>query len=207
LKNLDVVEISKKKRHVYLLEKLQQKKTLTAAETKELEKYEMAQKNKDTEKTPETFKTRRAAAAYLKVSERTISNYLNNDPDEILKNKQGHFIRRSLDLFKRNNGTATGPKHRGLAADADIKETKNELIRMDLAARKGKLVLREEVEKASIAKIIMVKRILLNMSKRLPPLLKGKSQRKIQEIIRKEVNHTINIFAKDYEKKGGSSET
>ncbi|MBN1377839.1 MAG: hypothetical protein JXA04_01235 [Gammaproteobacteria bacterium] len=162
-------------------------------------------KNTETKKTPDVFKTRREAAAYLGVSERTISNYLKNDTEGVLKNAKGYYIRNSLDRFKENNGAAGGPKTRVISAEADIKEFKYKLMQRELEIEEGRLVSREDVEKESIKKILMVKRVLLGLPRKLPPLLKNKPTRKMQDIIRAEIIHCINIFAKGEAATDGSS--
>ena len=112
------------------------------------------------------------------------------------RTEDGKYIRQMLDIYKANEGSkASEHKDKKLIAEVDVKQTKAELMQMELAEKKGELISRDEVQKGIVRKIIAVKRALLGLGRNLAPRLAMKNEREIKKKIDKEVREIIAAFA------------
>ena len=140
--------------------------------------------------------TQREAAAYALVSARTVRRWLNEGMLTAQADGKTVYIKSQLDFYKRNEGRQpTEAKTKGQTADAEYKDAKAKLMQMELEIKQGTLVRLEDVQQGRLARIQAVKRALLALPRKLPPLLEGKSAKKMQTIIRNEVTQTITGFA------------
>lgn len=197
----DPVEIAKKTRHLTLLQKVKGGRTLTASEIEELGRYEKKsdKPKKDTHqfKDGEIFETIAAASEYTGKTERTIRRWV---ADGMARTENGGYIKAVLDQWNRDNsgggsGSLFEHKQRKDAADAEYREIKSKLAQIELAIAEGKYLPREEVERGRIERIDTVKRILLSLRMKLPPMLVHKGLADMKNIIGEEVERCIRIFA------------
>ena len=199
---IDVVEVATKTRHLHLLRKLKGGRMLTAAETRELAKFEKktGRKKKAKKKTAriadeQIIKTQKQAAAYAGTTPRTIRRWVE---EGMPVTEDGHYIRGMLDIFKANKGRQqTETKTKSESADAEYKDAKAKLMQMELELKRGQLVPKQDYDKRDIARILAVKRALLGQGRKLAnKLAVMKNPRKIQSIIDSENRSIIEGFAK-----------
>lgn len=193
-KALSVVEAAKQKRHIALLEKFKRGEDLEPREIIELEGYEnQAIDNPAAQIQGMLFATQKQAADYAGVSTRTIRNWV-KEGMPMAPGKQYAAV--YLDAMKKNDGSqADVIKDRRNIGDAENKELKNLLLKMTIDERKGILISLDEVEEGRIERIQITKTVLLGLARKLPPLLKDKSTREMTVVLRKEIEHCINIFS------------
>jgi len=205
---VDAVEIAEKQRHLYLLERVKNNKTLSKGELDELAELEKKQQ-KSTKRgkartcpersrriaAEQIIKTQKEAAQYASVNTRTIRRWIKNG---MPRTEQGFYIKGMLDFYKKNEGTAPDEDRlRQQKAEASLKETKSQLAELELKFKQGEFLNRADYEKQQVAKVIAVKRALLGMGRKLAPrLAKLRNTRKVQAIINEEVRNIIERFAK-----------
>ena len=202
------MEIAEKQRHIHLLDKVRNNRALTKKELEELAGLEEKNKKKKAKKTngknaraaeiaaAELISTQKDAANYAGVSTRTIRRWANEGMLTVTADGKKKFIKSQLDFFKRNAGKeATEEKKKGQMADAQYKDAKAKLMQMELQIKQGQLIKLDEVETGRVERIQAVKRVLLVLPRKLPALLHGQSSKRMQQIIRKEIIHAIEVFA------------
>ena len=200
---LDAVEIAEKQRHLYLLERVKNNKTLSKGELDELAELEKKQKRSGTAKrgkaqiaAEQIIKTQKEAARYASVNTRTIRRWVKNG---MPRTEQGFYIKGMLDFYKKNEGIAPDEDRlRQQKAEASLKETKFQLAELELKFKQGEFLKREDYEKQQIAKIIAVKRALLGLGRKIAPrVAKLRNVRGVQKIINEEMKSIIERFAKE----------
>ena len=197
-KDIDAVEIATRRRHLFLLEKLKNSQILTAKETDELTVIEKKTGSKKQSKSAiaaeQVIRTQAAAAKYAGVDDRTIRRWVKN---KMPRTGEGHYIKSMLDFYKSNSGSqTTDAKKRGGEAEANLKETKSQLLSIELKLKQGQLVPIEDLEKQRITRITVVRRALMNVGRKLAPQLAVlKEPRLIQAKIDSEMEDIVNTFA------------
>lgn len=189
------VEIAQKQRHAHLLEKIKQQKTLTAAEIKELETFELSRKKADSMDAGggRVIATQKEAADYCGVTTRTIRSW---EKEHVLRGADGHFLIERLDERIAEREEDSNPlKTRLLTASAAEKEYKAQLTEIQLKIKMGELIPREAIDTQRIERIAEVRRVLLSMIRKLPARLSGKNTKDMQEVVREEIYHALNVFA------------
>jgi len=207
LSKINALEIAAKQRHLHLLEKIRNGKRLSKSELKELEEFETLSKKtkkKTAKKKTQTktdknlgriFTTQKKAAEYLGVSVRTIRNYVKRGMPLVDGKKYSSVF---LDQMKVNDGSlADEIKDRKNEAEAENKTLKNKLLTIDLEIRQGKLIPIDEVEAGRVARIQEIKTVLMGLPRKLPALMKDKNTREQTAIIKREIEHCINVFANE----------
>jgi DNA-binding transcriptional regulator YiaG len=189
---MSVIEIAAKQRHLLLLKKVRNNQPLTQRELKELQAIEsMSKEAKD--KTTSVIASQKEAADYCGVSTRTMREW---EKQDTLRDADGNYIKSRLDERVAAREIDGNPlRTRLLTADAEYKETKSELARMQLAVRTGELLPRGDVEAGRLARVVETRRTLLAIVRKLPPLLGGRTQAQMTAIIRREVYQTLTVFA------------
>ena len=127
------------------------------------------------------------------MSERTIRRWVKNG---FPRAEGGGYPAAILDIFKKNDGSADS-KEQLREEEIGYKSAKRRLIEMELAIKEGRLITKEQIEKERIERILAVKRVLLSLPRKLPGRLRGKGTRKMQEIIKREVEQAIGVFSGD----------
>ena len=186
-KKFDVVEIAKKKRHAYLLEKLQ-KSSLTKSELEELKQLE------HTELPAGVVESQKDVAKTFGVSVRTIRNWVKNG---MPARKDGGYDLSEIYRWKLEKDGETGDegkqKHHW---EIHYRQYKALLAEIDYRKALGELVTREEVEEGRIQRILTVKKALLGLPARLAPQVVNLDIKKAEEIIKIRIEEIINDFAR-----------
>ena len=197
---MDTVAIAKKQRHVYLLNKIRNGgKGLSARELDELKEYESAAAEQTQNSKPETqnsaITSQTAAADYCGVSARTMRNW---EKEHSVKDSRGNYILATLDQLRINqtgDGGSSSIKKRLLVADAEHKELRSELVKIEIDSRTGKLIPIEEIDRQRVSRIIEVRRVLMSLVRKLPAKLQNLNVHRMQEVCRDEIYRCLDIFA------------
>ena len=81
-------------------------------------------------------------------------------------------------------------------ADADYKETKAQLSKLELEIKRGEWRRADEIDKQNVAKVLAVKRALLGLGRnKAPHWIKFRDARKLQKAIDEEMKSVIRAFA------------
>lgn len=186
-KKFDIVEIAKKKRHAYLLEKLQ-KSSLTKSELEELKQLE------HTELPAGVVESQKDVAKTFGVSVRTIRNWTKHG---MPVRKEGGYDLSEIyrwKLDKDGEGGEEGKqKHHW---ETHYRQYKALLAEIDYRKALGELVTREEVEEGRVQRILTVKKALLGLPDRLAPQVVNLEVDKAKEIIKIRIEEIINDFAR-----------
>lgn len=188
-KKVDLVEIAKKKRQIYLLRKLQKGRALSVAEIKELEKLE----NKTLP--PGVLRTREEVGKAFGVSARSVQYWLK---DGMPKTPEGHYDLIMIQTW-RNNKNKKPEKSNDLDKinwDIKYREYRARLSELDLKKANGLVIDREEVETGRVARIMAVKRSFLLLGRTVAPIIVGMEAREIQAHIDEKVKEIIKQFGR-----------
>ena len=181
----NLAEIARKKRHLYLIEKLHSGKTLTKQEIRELEEFESEPNDKTIVKTIDEV------AKVMEVSYRTVQRWKR---EGLPVTKEGFY---DLDQIKEWHEAEIGPEESEGKAfwDEKIRKYKAHLLELELKKILGELVSRDEVEKGQILRVIAVKRSFLALPTRLAPLLAMKEPREIEAVLYEAMAEIIDEFS------------
>ena len=187
----NVVEMAKKKRHIYLLEKMQKGKALSPSELQELAKYE----NGD-DVSPSIVETQKDVARAFAVSARTVRYWIE---DGMPVEEDGRFdlVRiQSWKFFKKekkgNKDNGSGEKTNWEAKEIEFKAKLKEIAYKE---KMGQLIDRSIAEEALSEIIITAKRQFLSLPKQIAPQLVGLDAQKIDEILDERLKEIIGGFA------------
>jgi len=195
--NVSMSEIAAKQRVLTLLKKVRNRQTLTAGELKELKAHEAmaASVTEPKEKpiNPSVLSSQKEAATYCGVSSRTIRSW---EREYALRDADGNYIIERLDeRIAERDEDASPLKTRILTADAEHKEVRAELGRIQLKIRLGELVPREAIEVQRVERVLETRRVLMSLIRKLPPLLKGKTFAEMAETVRGEIYYVLGVFS------------
>jgi len=141
------------------------------------------------------IKGQEAAARYAGVSKRTIRRWVFEEKMPLTKD--GCYIKTILDLYKANRGKEhTEVRTRIIESEANSKEAKAKLLKLELQMKQADLHSRSECEQQTIEKILIVKRGLQALPKKVAARLPAKLRRKVEAIIDAEIRILIAGFAK-----------
>lgn len=189
-KKVNVLDMAKKKRHIYLLEKIQKGKTLKPTEITELEKFE------GKESLPVgVVVTQGDVAKYFNVTIRTIGNWCR---EGLPKTENGYF---DLAIIRKWREVKDAARKKGkdpnmAEYDMRFRRAKAELAEMELARRRGELLDRQEVERNLILMVQTVKAALLSLPKQLAPQVAVIDVKAAQVILEKRIREIIENFAR-----------
>ena len=183
-----LAEIAKKKRHLYLIEKMHGGKALSKQEITELENFEIVPLS------PTIVKTVDEIAKVMGVSYRTVQRWKRDgmpvtkdgyyDLDEV---KEWHTKR----IEKKKNPVQEGKDF----WDERIKKYKATMLELELKKATGELVSLDEVNKSRTARIMIIKRSLLSIPATLASTLAMKEPREIETILYEAIGEIIDDFA------------
>jgi phage terminase Nu1 subunit (DNA packaging protein) len=196
-KNQNLAEIARKKRYLHLIEKLHSGTALSKQEIKELEDFE-------TEPLGDTVvKTIEEVARIMDVNWRTVYRWKR---EGMPVTKDGYY---DLDEIKRwydgRSGSIDEETEGKIYWETKLRKYKASLLELELKKVTGELLLRDEVEKGRIARIIAVKRAFLALPTRLAPVLAMKEPREIEVELYEAISEIIDEFAgviNDHKKTG-----
>jgi len=185
-KKQNLAEIARKKRHLYLIEKMQSRKPLSTQEIAELEQFEADPLG------PAIVKTMEEVAKVMDVAYRTVQRW---KKDGMPATNEGFY---DLDEIKawyeqRNVDQAEDRAY----WNTKILKHKATLLEMEVKKATAELLPRDEVEKGMIARIIAVKRSFLALPTRLAPVLAMKEPREIETELYEAIIEIIEEFARD----------
>lgn len=189
----NLAEIARKKRHLYLIEKLHSGKALSKQEIKELDDFESDPGDKALVRTIDEV------AKVMVVSCRTVHRWKR---EGMPVRKDGFY---DLDEIREWHEKRMGPEESEGKAfwDEKIRKYKAHLLELELKKVLGELVSREEVEKGQVLRVIAIKRSFLALPTILAPILAMKEPREIEAILYETIAEIIDEFsgAKDEKEK------
>src|SRR3989339_751384 len=185
-KKQNLAEIARKKRHLYLIEKMQSRKPLTAQEIAELEQFEAEPLG------PAVVKTMEEVAKVMDVAYRTVQRW---KKDGMPTTKEGFYDLDEIKVWheQRNLDQAEDRAY----WNTKILKHKATLLEMEVKKATSELMPREEVERGRIARIIAVKRSFLALPTRMAPVLAMKEPREIEAELYQAIIEIIEEFARD----------
>ena len=182
-----IAEIAKKKRQLYLYNKMQSGKPLSVSEIKEVEAFEASTLS------PGVVRTQAEVAQALGVTKRTIERWVSQGMPitregnyDLLDIKAWKVTRKRFKYLKDNEKEKW---------DIEYRKNKALIIKIEYEKTLGQLISREEVEKGRIARILAVKNAFLVLPTRLAPLLAMKEPVEIQEILYENIAEILDDFA------------
>lgn len=202
--DVDAVDIAQRQRHLFLLNKIKSNQALTKTELDELGEYERKQKakgrgtkGKAAAAAEQIIWSQKEAAEYVDRDVRTIRRWLKDGMSQVQADGRIGYHKAVLEFFKASEGKSPLPaRQRDLEAQADLRETKAKLAKLELAIKEGELIRKDEIEQQRVQRILIVKRALRGFGRKLAPrLAKIKSPRKIQALIDSDIVTIIQIFA------------
>lgn len=185
-KKQNLAEIARKKRHLYLIEKMQSRKPLTAQEIAELEQFEAEPLG------PAIVKTMEEVAKVMDVAYRTVQRW---KKDGMPTTKEGFYDLDEIKAwYEQRNADQTDERSYW---NAKILKYKATLLEFEVKKATAELMPREEVERGRIARIIAVKRSFLALPTRMAPVLAMKEPREIEAELYQAIIEIIEEFARD----------
>lgn len=181
-----------------LLMRIKNGETLKRSEYKLLKDLERELEPLEQENGEARVRTFGAAAAYLGLSERTITYHLRRG--NLRQNADGSFDRSVLDEFLNSVGRRKVDKERTrrrMAADLRYRLARAEKEETLVAQLKAQLYDMDEIKEGWAWRVSEVTAALQSLVDRLPPLLVGKGRLEMAEIIRDEVHHLRERFYHD----------
>lgn len=193
----NVVEVALKKRHLHLLQKLQQGKPLTPSEIKELRQFE------DQQVEPGIVRRQEEVAQVFGVSVRSIQHWVR---EGMPHTKDGLYsivnIQAWRDLKKAGKGKSDDIEQ----WTAEWKKYKAQYAELELKKALGEVIDREEVERGRVTRILIVKKSLLALPQEVAPILANLEPREIQVILEMRIKNIIRRFSGQSETKNDSKE-
>jgi uncharacterized protein with FMN-binding domain len=205
MSRMNILSTATKQRHLSLLEKMKAGRALTAAEIKELEKYEMA-KTKTRQEAQGTrqkavkdkayIATQTAAAKYAHVDVRTIRRW---QTEGLVRDVKLGYLREQLTAYAAANGRPTNDKTRKDKAEADYREAKARLAQIELDIKEGRLVEIEAVKRFMIEQVTAAKRRLLGVGQKVALRLSVIDDPAIIATeIKTEIEESIELLAREF---------
>lgn len=189
--NPKILEMAKKKRYIYLLEKLRGGKpatTLSKSELKELEKFAADPDS------PGIVDSMVKVAKAFEVSDRTVRYWAKDGmpmtPDgkyDLTEIQAWHFLKKHPEK--------SGKETHSQKWEGEYREYKARLMRIEYERKLGNLIPKEEVEKQMVQRIIAVKRAFLSLPRALAPQLVGMEPREIESVLMGRIKEIIENFA------------
>jgi len=181
-----------------LLLRIKNGETLKRSEYKLLKDLERELEPPGPESAEARIRTFGAAAAYLGLSERTITYHLRRG--NLRQNADGSFDRLVLDEFLNSVGRRKVNKEctrRRMAADLRYRLARAEKEETLVAQLKEQLFSMEEIREGWQWRVTEVSAALQSLVDRLPPLLEGHGRLEMAEIIGNEIHHIRERFYRD----------
>ncbi|MBN2120689.1 MAG: hypothetical protein JW734_06510 [Candidatus Omnitrophica bacterium] len=160
----NLVELAKKKRQIWLLDKLQKGKPLSASELKELERLEGG------ELQPGTLRTQEEVGQALHVSARTVRNWVK---EGLPKTPEGYYSLLEIlawQAVKDKKGAAGDEKEKQFW-EIEYRKYKAKLAELELKKAYGLVLDKEEVEKGQVARILAVKQTMFAVPRTAAPVI------------------------------------
>ena len=184
----NLAEVARKKRHLYLVEKLYSGKPLLISEISELERLEAGPLG------PTVVATMEDVAKLMGVSCRTVQRW---KQDGMPTNREGHYDLRQIKKWhvSRADKDKTELEESRAYWKDQIARLQAALLDLEVKTRTGQLMSREEVERGRLDRIIAVKRALLSLPTVLAGKLAMKEPREIEAVLYKAISEIIDDFS------------
>lgn len=189
-KKVEFSKMAKKKRFIYLLNKLQKGEKLNPSEIKELERAEKEPNS------PGIVELLEEVAKGFGVGHRTVQRW---KKDGMPVNPEGTYNLVHIQRWRNDkNSKITGKKDKAYYERERLRiKVKKEMI--ELQKIQGSLVPMEEVKKGRIDRILMVKRIMMALPKDVAGILAMMNEpRDIEVYLTDKMIEICNIFAGEY---------
>ena len=186
--NQNLAGIARKKRYLYLVEKMYGGKPLSKQEIKELEDFEAEPLDEAIVKTIDEV------AKIMDVSWRTVYRWKR---DGMPITKDGNYnLEEIKKWYEEKIGSVDEGATEGRAYwDEKIRMYKASLLELELKKMTGELLPRDEVEKNRITRIIAVKRAFLALPTRLASAMAMKEPKEIETTLYEAIAEIIDEFA------------
>lgn len=183
----NIVEMAKKKRLIYLLEKLRNEKTLSKAELNELEKLEKGA-------LPAGYVAGQDELSEIfGVNPRTIRRWAKQG---MPKASEGCYSIAAIQEWRfRNDKRKKTEKTKDGEWELRFRQYKALLAEIEWKEKTGQLIPIGDVERDSVQKIIAIKTKFLSLPRTIAPQLVGLEVQKIESILRIRIEEIINDFA------------
>ncbi|MEI8350082.1 MAG: MerR family DNA-binding transcriptional regulator [Candidatus Omnitrophota bacterium] len=183
-----ILEVANKKRHLFLLQKLHEGKSLSRSEIKELEKFEG--KNPK----PGIITTQEKLAQIFGVSNRTIRYW---EKEGLPKTSEGFYNIADVQEWRFCNDKRRKniPKKKEDEYESQFRKFKALLAEIEWKEKTKQLIPIGDVEKDNVQKIIAIKTKFLSLPRTIAPQLVGLEVQKIESILRIRIEEIVNDFA------------
>lgn len=182
----NLIEILEKKRYAYLLNKAQ-KGSLSASELKEVKQLEGGTLP------PGTVRTQAEVAKALRVATRTVEYWVR---DGMPQTPEGNYDLIEIQAWRAiKNQKKTDKGESKEHWDKKLKEYKAKFAKLEYQKACGEVIIRDEVEKGQVARILAIKRALLALPKVVAPVVGGMEPREIQVYMTERIKELIKQFA------------
>ncbi len=186
-----ILEMAKKRRHIYLLEKLQKGPTLSKSEVAELGKYESDPNS------PGIVDSQEKVAKVFGVSVRTVARWL-KDGMPVLAT--GGYNLKDINDWRHFHNDKISKKTSKEKQELDFWDARYRKAKAlneedKLRISRGELIQVKDVEKGLIQVSLAIKRAFLGLPRSVAPQLKGLEAREIEAILVKRVKEIIIQFA------------
>jgi hypothetical protein len=183
-----LVEVAKKKREIYLLNKLQ-KGTLSTAEIRELEQLKGGGALP-----PGVVRTQGEVASALRVDKRTIERWVS---DGMPREPEGYYNLIDIQAWRmvKNEKENDPDEKEKIKWDIKYREYKARLAEFELKKAYGQVINRDLVEAGMIARILAVKSALWALPKVVAPVVAGMDPREAEAYLRERIKEIFLQFA------------
>jgi len=182
-----IVEVAKKKRHIYLLSKIQSGKNLTRAELKELKNFEH-------DKMPEGCVDSQVKVARLfAVSERTVNYWIR---EGMPVNNDGTYNIAAIQEWRYawlNRKKKKDSKK--IDWDEELKRRRALKVELEIRAMRKELIPRREAEREILREFGAIKQRLLGLPRIIAVRIRGLTTRGAEHMIRRLMEEVINDFS------------
>ncbi len=184
----NLAEVARKKRHLYLVEKLYGGKPLSTSEISELERLEAGPMG------PAVVATMEDVARLMDVSYRTVQRW---KQDGMPTSKEGYYDLREIKKWHISRGDKDKTELEESRAywKDQIVRLQAALLDLDVKTRTGQLMSREDVERGRLMRIMAIKRALLALPTVLAGKLAMKEPREVAAILYKAIGEIIDEFS------------
>lgn len=184
-----ILEVAKKKRHYFLLQKLAEGKHFSRSELKELEKFEGGRLPVG------IIDTQEKLAKVLGVSTRTVQYW---EKDGLPRTKQGFYDLKMVQDWRFSNDKRNKKKvseKDGIDWESEYRKYKARLAEMEYKEKKGQLVPVRDVEHEVIQEFLRIKQKLLFLPKIIAAQTVGLDIRKVESVCHSRIEEIINDFS------------
>ena len=183
-KKVDVVEMAQKKRHLALLEKVQQGKSLSSSELAELKRFEGK-----TDLSATSVTSLEQVSAAFDVSLRTVQRWV---AQGMPRKENGEYSLLEIQAWRLARTDSDEP---GAGWEQKYRKFKALLAEIEYKKRIGELLPKDEVEAGMIYQITTVKMQFLSLPQRLAPQLEGLDVASRYALIKDRIEEIIKEFA------------